>query len=581
MRLKNPDEYPPIEGTSRAPVGPALFFPGPAHMFPAMISKSVGPQRRPIHWQLLCLLLPFAVSATAASPASGQTHHPLSHPAAYRLDLSFSSFAPDPYSAIALPGWDDIVALSEDGKISGIPIRRRLGPVAHFRAPYDIARQGRVPLAFCPGYWPEHEPHRTVGDFCSRDYYTYWPLFQGLDENPFRIARREVTELNENEAAAKRRAAWALAHWLVNGRDINAAATAVTAALASEDRVRADTLMELQLDQALHLLPRSVWEVVPQDDSCPVDLRVCSSVSHDSTVSMAQLLRLGGERGLKGIVVADRGHIAGAQEAQDILARLKDRGELPPDFEVIAGEHITCAGGATLTAIGVNSRILEGMTLDRTVEEIHRQGGVAIMNHPGGLGGPPLVRRMDVDGYFIQPRLFELFRTMTLLHDPALADKPPLYGSQARYSRMVGLPYSQIIGGACGGPEVTESIAAGQAYAASNLYFPLMAFVLIKPISHYEQALNGYFVSHEWLTEQVREILEADHVILKTTWDRSIQDLMSLDAPAWEQIEELTEGTSPLLDGPEIVSLAAQWGGIQIEYTWDQDEVWLTSRLQF
>ncbi|MFO7945787.1 MAG: hypothetical protein R6V19_03095 [Armatimonadota bacterium] len=487
----------------------------------------------------------------------------------------------DPYRSIQLPSWTQLLEQHRGQAVSGIPISSRLHPPVSFVAPYDLARQGRFPLEFCPGYWPEHQPEKTANEFCSGDYYTYWPLFQGTDENPFRIAREQVRQINANEAEARRRATWAALNWYVNGADEHAAATAITVALSSEERIRDDTLFEIELQQILEILPESIWRVVPDEASSAVDLRVTSSLSYDSAVSMGKTLQLAAERGIDAIVVADSGHIAGAQKARAIADTLKDRGELPVDFHVIVGEHITCAGGVNLTAVGIESRIIEGMTLARTIREIREQGGVVIMNHPGELGGPALVRRLDVDGYFIQPRLFELFRTLSILHDPDLADKPALYASNARYSQLVGLPYSAVLGQDSDQDSLLEALKNRQVYAAGNLYLPLMAFILIDPISRYEKTLNRYFKCHDWLTEHSRKLLHADNLILQTSWDRSIINLMSLDAPGWDEVDMLHDGSSPFFDGPRIVSIAAQWGDVQVMYRRSDDSVWMTSRLEF
>ncbi len=552
---------------------------------PIVNIKRMRTQRKSHHSRFLipvCLLLFTVLLAHAASqqllPRARWTAPDL---VAETEGMPSLGLRHDPYSAIQLPTWSQLAEKRRGQAVSGIPISSRFPPPVSFVAPYDLARQGRFPLEFCPGYWPEHQPEKTANEFCRTDYYTYWPLFQGTDENPFRIARQQVEQINTDEADAKRRAFWATLNWYVNGADGPAAASALTTALSSEKRIRDDTLFEIELQQILELLPESLWRVVPDETSSAVDLRVTSSLSYDSAVSMGKTLRLAAERGIDAIVVADNGHIAGAQKAQAIAQRLQNRGELPPDFHVIVGEHITCAGGVDLTAVGIESRIIEGMTLERTISEIREQGGLVIMHHPGELGGPQLVRRLDVDGYFIQPRLFELFRTLSILHDPALTDKPALYASNARYSHLVGLPYSAVIAQECDREALIDSVKNQQVYAAGNLYFPLMAFLLIDPISKYEKTLNRYFTCHDWLTEHSRKLLHADNLILQTTWDRSIRNLMSLDAPAWDEVNMLHDGSSPFFDGPRIVSIAAQWGDVQVMYVRSNDSVWLTSRLEF
>ncbi len=519
-----------------------------------------------------CLLL--------AGPSSAARDADLAFVAHARDELSLG-IRPAPATRLHLPVWPDVTVLQlpQPGTISGIHITNRLPDAVHFSAPLDLAIQYRVPIEFCPDYWPEHEPGKTLAEFCEDEYYTYWPLDQRGDYNPFAIARDEVEALNHDDALATRRIIAALAHWHINGRTPEAAASTLMGALASEHRLRNDIALELTIDLLLDWAPESIWEVVPDPETLATDLHVASSLSYDTAVSMSRMLRIADRRGLNALVVADHGHIAGAQEAMRLAEDLKYRGLLSQDFVIIAGQHITCLGG-TITAVGLKSRVPEGMTFNRTIQEIHSQGAIAILNHPGELGALDLLRKLDVDGYFIQPSLFELFRTLNILYDPQLAAKTPLYASHTRYAQGVGLPYSSIISST---PDATSAVAAlrdGEAYAASNLYFPLMALLTLKPVATFEKTLNSYFVGHDWLTRKTRELLGADHVIITTTWDESICNLMSLD-DTYKEVRDFSRKQSPLRHGPKISLIAAQYGLIQIEYRRLTKEVWLRGRFTF
>jgi len=421
----------------------------------------------------------------------------------------------------------------------------------------------------------------SFGNFARDEYFSYWPLYQSLDENPFVTARNEVDHLNNDPDAARRRILVALIHWWINGHDKEAAANTITSVLTSENKLRNDIIFELETEQFLNILPESIWQIVPIEGTRSVDLRISSSLSYDSTVSLGKILPLAAQRGIDCVVLADHGHIAGAQEAARLAKKLKARGKLPADFQVISGEHITCASGTTFTAVGINDRIPEGMTINRTIKEIHDQGGLAFLNHPGEPGGSALTRRLDIDGYFIQPRLFELFRTMHLLYEPRLADKPSLYASHTRYAQLVGLPYSAVITDDCSQYGIVAALRDGQVYPASNLYFPLMTILLLKPIATYETVLNHYFVVHDWVTDHARKLLGADNVILTTTWDQSIKELMSLDAATFDEIQRIADGQSDLLDTPKVNLIVAQYGRVHIEYHRDTDTVWMKSVFAF
>jgi len=487
----------------------------------------------------------------------------------------------DPYAKVALAPCDLLEEIKRPDAPGrwGLPIARRLPQGVSMSAPLDLALQYRVPLEFCPDYWPQHQPGKSLAEFCEDEYLTYWPLAQNLTHNPFAIAKQQVASLNDDRSAAQRRLGAALAHWWLNGHTADAVASTVLGALAAENRLRNDIAVEIAKDLLLKIGPESLWEVVEDEASLAVDLRASSSLSYDTAVSTSRLLQLAAQRGLNAVVIADRGHIAGAQEAARTAQQLKSRGLLPRDFQVVTGEHINCLGGG-LTAVGMKYRIPEGMTFERTIQEIHAQGGVALLNHPGALGGSDLLRRLEVDGYFIQPSLFELFRTLNLLYDPQLADKPALYGSHTRHAQGVGLPYSAVITQIPTPEAIAAALARGDAYPASNLYFPLMGLLVIKPIAAFEKTLNRCLVAHDWLTTRTRRLLGADHVIITTTWDESVQRLMSLD-DTLKEIHAISDGKSPLRHAPRISSVAAQYGLVQIEYSRRTEEVWLRTRLSF
>lgn len=488
---------------------------------------------------------------------------------------------PDAYVGLALPGWEQVTGcqLGDRAGRCGVPVAERLPGRFELSAPLDLALQYDVPPEFCPGYWPLHAPEKTLSDFCEESYFHYWPLEQAAGTTPFAVARDQVEYLNGNPGQARRRVLAALVHWTVNGRTAEAAGATVLGALASEERLRNDIALELITGALLRIAPESIWGVVPDDTSVATDLRVSSSLSYDSAVSMSRMLKLAAERGIEAVVVADHGHVGGAQEARRLAERLKARGELPREFSVITGEHIQCLGG-TITAAGVRYRIPQRMTLERTIDEIHGQGGVAILEHPGELGGMDLVRRLDVDGYLIQPNLFELFRTLSVLYAPDLADKPALYASRTPYAQGVGLPYSAVPVTESTTAAVMQSLRERQGYAASNLYFPLMGLLALKPIAYYERTLNRYFEVHDWLTDTARGLLGADHVIMATTWDESVRNLMSFDDTVHEW-SGLRDGTSPLTQWPQVSFVAAQYGCVQVEYRRENDEFWLRSRISF
>ena len=107
-----------------------------------------------------------------------------------------------------------------------------------------------------------------------------------------------------------------------------------------------------------------------------------------------------------------------------------------------------------------------------------------------------------------------------------------------------------------------------------------MALVTLKPVATFEKTLNKYFLGHDWITRKTRELLGADHVIITTTWDESVCNLMSL-SDTYKEVRAFSRKESPLRRSPEISVIAAQYGLIQIEYRRLTKEVWLRGRFSF
>lgn len=523
---------------------------------------------------VLLLVLLFAAAPIPQCRAANTLHDPdFQAVAENRLSLQQH---PDPYLRICI---EPRTLQTNEAQSCGRTIAQQLPDGLRFEAPLDLAAQYRVPLDFCADYWPEHESGKTLADFCADEYYYGWQLQQSLRPTPFYVAREQVEIFNSDPHETARRAAFAAAYWWLSGHDVDALQATIIGSLADENLLRNAIAVEVGADRLLAVAPESLWQITPDDSSIAADLSVSSALSYNSAASTTQMLTTAADRGIQAVVIADSGHIGGAQEARRIAARLKREGRLPADFAVITGEHIRCLGGS-VTAIGISTRVPESMTFERTIKEIHRQGGVVFLNHPGKLGGSDLLHALDVDGYFIQPGIFELFRTLNLLYDPALADKPALYGSHARFSQAVGLPYSAVMAATADESAILEALRNQEAYAAGNLYFPLMGMLAIQPLAVFETTLNGYFQGHEWLTAKAREILNADHVIMTTTWDETIRDIMSLGDTSGD-LRHVLQGDSPLEKTPRVTMIAAQYGAVQVEYRRDSGEVWLRSRFSF
>ncbi len=75
------------------------------------------------------------------------------------------------------------------------------------------------------------------------------------------------------------------------------------------------------------------------------------------------------------IAITDHDTIEGALRARDLVAQ----NEYP--FEVIVGEEVSTREGHLLTLF-INTRIPPGLSIERSIELAHAQGGLAIVAHP-------------------------------------------------------------------------------------------------------------------------------------------------------------------------------------------------------
>ncbi len=103
-----------------------------------------------------------------------------------------------------------------------------------------------------------------------------------------------------------------------------------------------------------------------------VDLHMHTDHSSDCATPVEVLLAEAGQRGLGAIAVTDHNEISGALEA-----RAKASG-----VQVIVGEEVKTAGQGEVIGLFLEEKIPRGMTLQATIAEIKRQGGLVYVPHP-------------------------------------------------------------------------------------------------------------------------------------------------------------------------------------------------------
>jgi predicted metal-dependent phosphoesterase TrpH/glycosyltransferase involved in cell wall biosynthesis len=103
-----------------------------------------------------------------------------------------------------------------------------------------------------------------------------------------------------------------------------------------------------------------------------VDLHMHTDHSYDCATPVEVLLAEAKARGLGAIAITDHNEISGAREA---LARADG-------IRVIVGEEVKTADQGEVIGLFIEEKIPRGMTLQETIAEIKRQGGLVYVPHP-------------------------------------------------------------------------------------------------------------------------------------------------------------------------------------------------------
>ena len=117
-----------------------------------------------------------------------------------------------------------------------------------------------------------------------------------------------------------------------------------------------------------------VRERLAQRRMIEVDLHMHTDHSNDSVTPVDVLLATARERGLGAIAVTDHNEISGAHEAR---AKAAEYG-----VKVIVGEEVKTADQGEVIGLFIEEKIPRGMTLEETIAEIKRQGGLVYVPHP-------------------------------------------------------------------------------------------------------------------------------------------------------------------------------------------------------
>jgi predicted metal-dependent phosphoesterase TrpH len=123
---------------------------------------------------------------------------------------------------------------------------------------------------------------------------------------------------------------------------------------------------------------RALQQRLAQRPLIDVDLHMHTDHSHDCATPVEVLLATAHEQGLGAIAVTDHNEISGALEARAQAAG----SDAHPPLKVIVGEEVKTAGQGEVIGLFIEEKIPRGLSLQETVAEIRRQGGLVYVPHP-------------------------------------------------------------------------------------------------------------------------------------------------------------------------------------------------------
>src|SRR3954451_17383630 len=138
----------------------------------------------------------------------------------------------------------------------------------------------------------------------------------------------------------------------------------------------ADAFEQLYSDVAARRKPldgsSTLAKRLQQQPLIDVDLHMHTNHSPDCATPVDVLLDTAKARGLGAIAVTDHNVISGAHEARERADGIK----------VIVAEEVKTADQGEVIGLFIDEHIPRGMTLEETIAEIHRQGGIVYVPHP-------------------------------------------------------------------------------------------------------------------------------------------------------------------------------------------------------
>jgi len=178
--------------------------------------------------------------------------------------------------------------------------------------------------------------------------------------------------------------------------------------------------------------------------SLKIDLHVHTCYSPDAVTTLKEVIVYSKKRGLDGVAITDHDTIAGALKLQN------------SDLIVIPGMEITISRGHLL-ALNVTTPIPPKLGIDKTIQNIHEEGGIAVAAHPTSPRHPSQ-RIASYDAIEVINSTAIPFQLFTYLNQKFATslNLPQTAGSDSHYAPEIGAAYTVIEAD----PDVDEIVRA-------------------------------------------------------------------------------------------------------------------------
>lgn len=268
-------------------------------------------------------------------------------------------------------------------------------------------------------------------------------------------------------------------------------------------------------------------------DTVVFESHVHTAASHDSASGIEAMLLAAARKGVGALAVTDHNQIANAWRAVAAAEALKERGELPRDFVVVVGEEIATSQGHVV-GLFLKTYIPPGMTAAATIEEIHRQGGLAVAAHPGYVEGylpPHLVARLPFDAVEVgSGALFLPFDFFVVTRGRGTRGRARLFAMDNHYSRATAwLGHTLVRVRERSEAGLREALLAGRTEPVfSGPYRPYRRLMDNPVVAGAYHVGSAYFTIVDGLCGVIASVLRIDGCRIETGYERPLRRALNL-----------------------------------------------------